>query len=92
MTDQKRPDDSAIEPPHWQRVREERAQLSERIDKLESFLCSSNALRVASHHLILLRLQLAIMKQYEGVLGDRIDLWEKERSFPDHSPEQRGQS
>lgn len=67
-------------PPHWQRVREEREQLSERVVKLESFLDGESSLSISSEHLSLLRLQLAIMKQYEGVLGDRLDLWEKEKA------------
>lgn len=64
-------------PPHWQRVREEREQLSERVVKLESFLDGESSLSISSEHL---SLQLAIMKQYEGVLGDRLDLWEKEKA------------
>ena len=50
------------EPPHWQRVRDEREQLSKRVNKLESFLKGEASLSIAADHLILLRLQLAIMK------------------------------
>lgn len=68
------------EPPHWQRVREERLQLFERVIKLRAFLGSATArTSIASEHIRLLELQLKAMQEYQNLLSARIELWEKEK-------------
>lgn len=62
--------------PHQQRVAEEHEALSEKIEKLESFIgegAGSIWLGLPYDEQGRLKIQLFIMKQYKAVLEDRID-------------------
>ena len=58
--------------PHEQRVVTEKAELDEKIVKLEAFLDSQTAQNMGWKDLGLLGNQLNAMKYYSGILGERI--------------------
>lgn len=69
--------EQTLEPAHWQRVRDERWQLSERIIKLRSFLGSAAAFpahetTVLSEQTRLLEKQLDVMLEYQNLLDTRL--------------------
>jgi hypothetical protein len=60
----------------WQqRVIGEKDQLDDRIEKLESFLSSTQVDNVEENALELLQRQLTVMQEYSAILGERIDSW-----------------
>jgi hypothetical protein len=58
--------------PHQQRVVEERAQLSDKVDKLETFVGSRTYTQLLPAEQARLQRQLHIMQLYEQVLSERI--------------------
>ena len=58
---------------YQERVIEEKQELDDRIDKLESFLLSGRAGAVVEDEIQRMNRQCAAMKEYSDVLGERID-------------------
>lgn len=58
--------------PHQERVIEERAQLVDKVDKLDAFLFGKTFNSLAEVEQLRLLKQLAYMKMYLNVLGERI--------------------
>ena len=62
--------------PHEQRVVIEKAQLDEKLEKLKAFTFTDTFIALPAAELERLNRQYEIMKQYSGILDERI------RSFP----------
>lgn len=54
------------------RLIEEKAQLNEKIEKLESFTLTDNFKKIEAVQISLLRAQLLAMKTYNQILAERI--------------------
>lgn len=59
--------------PHQQRVVEEKAELDERLDKLQKFIQGDVFLTIDPFERVNLRDQSRIMAEYSRILGVRID-------------------
>jgi len=63
--------------PHQQRVITEKAELSEKVDKLEKFISGSVYSSLPAAEQMRLSRQLLIMQLYEQVLSERIGAFEQ---------------
>ena len=57
---------------HQERVVTEKAELDEKIEKLDAFLKGTIYLSLSEEEQFLLRKQLALMQEYAATLGQRI--------------------
>ena len=68
----------AVQPePHQQRMLDEHAELSDRINKLEAFTGTEMFEQIPELERCLLNHQLIAMHSYAGILRHRIRLWSK---------------
>lgn len=58
-----------------ERVQDELKELSERIDKLDTFLASNKYDKLRDADKLLLKLQLRYMKKYADILSARLSVW-----------------
>ncbi len=66
----------------WQkRVVEEKAELDERIEKLEAFIASPKFEVISTYHAVALKDQAAVMRRYSEILGRRIAMFERTAMF-----------
>ena len=61
--------------PHQQRVLQEKKELDEKLERLRAFLASPAALNVPDDERTRLQSQLHIMREYSGILLDRINVF-----------------
>lgn len=59
-------------PPHVQRMIGEKAQLDDRIQKLDAFLCSASAVKMSKKQIGLMEDQLFTMREYSQILRARL--------------------
>jgi hypothetical protein len=65
-------------PNHQDRVRDEKAALDDKIQKLDAFIGKDYFLNLKKEAQDLMLKQLEVMKQYSEILGDRIKMWDVE--------------
>lgn len=64
-------------PPYMQRVIDEKRDLDAKIRNLEVFIVSESFQTVQEAERERMKMQLALMRAYSGILGDRIEAFQK---------------